>query len=68
MEVRSTQTVTGVWILDDGFIHQVIIGQFRIAFGDVKLIAMKVTRAIEPGSVIERGHIDDQGLALPMPH
>src|ERR1700739_4161934 len=52
-------------VLDRRFVHQVEGANRRVAFHDMKLIAVIVSRAIEPRLLSKPSHVDDQGIALP---
>src|SRR5436309_11280656 len=52
-------------ILDRGLVHQMIRRQRRVALDDMQGVAVKVTRAVEPGFIVESGHINDQGVSVP---
>src|ERR1700693_3716760 len=54
------------WVLNGGFIPKDAGTAGRVAFDDVKSIAMIVSRAVEPGALVEPGHIHHQRVAFPM--
>ena len=37
----------------------------RVALDDVQRVAVIIARAIEPGLIVETGHVDDQRVAFP---
>src|SRR5258708_11760913 len=52
-------------VLDGRFVHQVEGAHRSVAFHHVKLIAVIVSRPIEPRLLSESRHVDDEGIALP---
>src|SRR5262245_53810638 len=53
-------------IVNRRFVTNVAGIERRITFHHVKGITMVVTRAIEPGLIVEVLHVDDQRVTLPM--
>src|SRR5437762_8335806 len=53
-------------ILDRRLVRDVVRIDPSVALHHVQLIAVEISRSIEPGFVIEIGHIDNQCLAVPM--
>src|SRR5262249_62252162 len=48
-----------LWILDRGFVLDVIRADWLVALDDMKLVAMKVSRSIEPRVRFEARHVDN---------
>src|SRR5438094_80901 len=42
-----------LWILDDGFVLQMVRAERRVPFDDVQLLAMEVPRFVKPRLVVE---------------
>src|SRR6266566_3947424 len=53
------------WILDGGFVHQVIGAYGSVTFDDVQGITVEIPGSVEPRQVIEPLHIYDQRIPIP---
>src|SRR5262249_41923285 len=54
-------------VLDRGLMKERIRTRPRVTLNHVQLIAAEVSGSVEPDTIIEAGHVDDQSLAFPMP-
>src|SRR5260370_24122820 len=55
-----------VGILDCRFVRDHIRTTTSVTLDHVERVAMKIPRAVEPGLVVETGHVDYQGVSLPV--
>ena len=60
-------TIINLGIIDRCFVKHVVRTGEGIAFGNTKLIAVIITRAIQPGLIGEVNNIDYEGIAFPVP-
>src|SRR5216684_6511881 len=52
-------------ILDQRFVSQVVRSSWRVAFNHVQGVTVEISGPVEPGPVVEIGHIDHQRISFP---
>ena len=53
-------------VLDGGFVDDHLLAGPRIALHHMELVAVEIPRPVEPGLVVQAGHVYNQRIALPV--
>src|SRR5262249_24912469 len=56
----------GLGIFDRRLVQEMIRACCRVPLHDVQLVAVKISRPVEPGVLVETGYVDDKRLSFPV--